>query len=76
MTTFRVYIAGGERDGELVYFTDDWEHPPILQIDPPMLMTAGTGYRLEATYDNDEDRNLGFGLLSTDEMMMLFGAYY
>ena len=76
MPEFRVYVSGGERDGELVYFTDDWEHPPILHVDPPMVMPAGTGYRLEATYDNYEDRNLGFGLLSTDEMMMLFGAYY
>ncbi len=76
MTEFRVYISGGESDGELVYFTNDWEHPPILHIDPPLVMESGTGFTLEATYDNDEDRNIGFGLLSTDEMMMLFGAYY
>ncbi len=76
MTEFKVFISGGARDGELVYYTNDWEHPPILQLDPPMLMPAGTGYTLETTYDNFEDRDLGFGLLSTDEMMMLFGAYY
>ena len=76
MTEFRVYIQGGDRDGELVYITFDWEHPPILDIDPPLLLKAGTGLRLEATYKNDEDRTLSFGLFSTDEMMILFGAYY
>ena len=73
---FKVFIHGGERDGELVYFSNDWEHPPILQIDPPLHLKAGEGLKLEATYDNWENRNLTFGLRSTDEMMILFGAYY
>jgi len=29
-----------------------------------------------ATYDNDTDGTISFGLLSSDEMMILFGAYY
>jgi hypothetical protein len=32
--------------------------------------------RLEATYNNTTNRTLRFGLLSVDEMMILFGAYY
>lgn len=76
MTEFKVYQVGGERDGELIYVSFDWEHPPILQMDPPLQLTAGQGLKLETTYDNDEDRDLGFGLRSTDEMMILFGAYY
>ena len=76
MTEFKVYIDGGLRDGELVYFTNDWEHPPILQLDPPLTLEAGMGLKLETTYNNFEDRPLEFGLLSSDEMMMLFGAYY
>jgi hypothetical protein len=76
MTEFKVFRVGGERDGELIYITYDWEHPPILQLNPPLTLEAGQGLRLEATYDNDEDRDLGFGLRSTDEMMILFGAYY
>jgi hypothetical protein len=76
MTEFKVLISGGTRDGELIYVTFDWEHPPILKLDPPLLLEAGQGLRLEAIYDNDEDRDLRFGLRSTDEMMILFGAYY
>lgn len=75
-TEFKVFVSGGERDGELVYYSDDWEHPPILQLDPPLELGGGEGLKLEATYDNDEDRDLTFGLRSTDEMMILFGAYY
>ncbi|MFK7952344.1 MAG: hypothetical protein AB8B73_05825, partial [Ekhidna sp.] len=76
MTEFKVYQVGGARDGELLYVSFDWEHPPILELDPPHVLEAGEGLRLEATYDNDEDRDLQFGLRSDDEMMILFGAFY
>ncbi len=76
MTQFNVYIDGGERNGELIYVSYDWEHPPILQLDPPLALKAGEGLKLEATYNNYEERDLRFGLKSTDEMMILFGAYY
>jgi hypothetical protein len=76
MTEFRVYAAGGENDGELVYITYDWEHPPIKEFDPPLVLESGQGFRLETTYDNPSSNSLRFGLRSTDEMMILFGAYY
>lgn len=70
---FEVVVAGGPRAGELVYAARDWQHPPILQLDPPLVLAAGQGLELVATYDNQTDRDLGYGLLSTDEMMILFG---
>lgn len=76
MTEFKVYAVGGDHNGELVYVSYDWEHPPILKLEPPLVIPAGGGLRLETTYDNQEDRDIGFGLRSTDEMMILFGAYY
>lgn len=76
MSEFKVYAIGGEPDGELVYISYDWEHPPILKLNPPLVIPAGGGLRLETTYDNQENRNIGFGLRSTDEMMILFGAFY
>jgi len=76
MTEFSIYVSGGPRDGELVYIAYDWEHPPILQLDPPLTLEAGQGLRLETTYNNWTSRTLHFGLLSEDEMMFLFGAYY
>ncbi len=76
MQEFEIYIVGGPRDGELIYFTDDWEHPPLLTFDPPITLESGQGLRAVATYDNTTDRTLRFGLLSEDEMMIIFGAFY
>ena len=76
MLEFRVEKVGGELDGELVYIAYDWEHPPILELDPPIHVKAGEGMKLIVTYDNWTDETLNFGLLSEDEMMILFGYYY
>jgi hypothetical protein len=76
MMEFRVELAGGPRDGELVYISTDWQHPPILELDPPLIIAPGDGLRLIATYNNWTNRGLTFGLLSQDEMMILFGYDY
>ena len=61
---------------ELIYLALDWDHPPIIEYDPPMVFHEGDGLELEATFYNDTDEEINFGLLSTDEMMILFGLYY
>tara|TARA_Y100000748_G_scaffold193946_1_gene162414 strand:- start:13156 stop:14499 length:1344 start_codon:yes stop_codon:yes gene_type:complete len=76
MTEFLVEIDGGDRDGEVIYWTNDWEHPPIINYNPPIIINAGEGLRLKATYDNPTNEPVGFGFKSTDEMMILFGWYY
>ncbi len=76
MVEFRVEMIGGAHDGELIYVAYDWEHPPILRFDPPLVLERGEGFRLEATYDNWTDQEVNFGLMSTDEMMILFGISY
>ena len=74
----RFDIEVGYSDGttDLVYTALDWEHPPILQLYDPLVLTQGMGIKLTATYDNWTDDDLQFGLLSTDEMMILFGYFY
>lgn len=76
MTEFKVEVVGGPRNGEVVYIAYDWEHPPILKIDPPLILEAGQGLKVNATYNNWTTRTIRFGLLSQDEMMILFGYYY
>ncbi|WP_235296261.1 hypothetical protein [Portibacter marinus] len=76
MEEFRVYIKGGSREGELVYYTNDWEHPPLIEFDPPLVLNQGQGLQCEATYFNESNSDIQFGLLSEDEMMILFGMYY
>ena len=75
-TEFAIEIAGGDRDGELIYVSYDYSHPPVLKLDPPLEINQGEGFRLIATYDNWRDYDVGFGFLSTDEMMIAFGKYY
>ena len=75
-TEFAVEIAGGERDGELIYISYDYSHPPVLKLDPPLEINQGEGFRLIATYDNWRDYDVSFGFLSTDEMMLVFAKYY
>jgi len=76
MTEFKVYIEGGDNDGELIYYTNDWEHPPLTEFDPPLRISDGQSIRCEATYFNETNNSKRFGLLSEDEMMILFGMYY
>ncbi len=73
---FRIEGVGGAHDGELLYWTSDWEHPPLLQLDPPLTFEAGDGIRLVTTYHNWTDEWIRFGPLSSDEMQFLFYIYY
>jgi hypothetical protein len=76
MTEFKIFIKGGDRDGELIYYTNDWEHPEIKEYDTPIVLKPGEGLTAEATYNNNTNNTVNFGLLSTDEMMIMFGSYY
>jgi hypothetical protein len=76
MTEFRVERVGGENDGELLYWSNDWEHPPLLELDPPLTFNKGEQIRLVTTYNNMTDKTIRYGLLSTDEMQFLFYVYF
>ena len=75
MTEFRIEGVGGEHDGELLYWTNDWEHPPLLHLDPPLTFNAGDAVRLKTTYNNTTDNTIRYGLLSSDEMQFMFYMY-
>lgn len=76
LTEFKIIVVGGPRNGEVVYQTTDWQHPPILTLNPPLTLQAGHGLKLVATYRNHKNITVKFGLTSEDEMMILFGYYY
>jgi len=73
---FNIYRIGGEDDGERIYWTSDWEHPPFLGFDPPLTVNPGEGFRLVTTYDNWTNNKIEFGPLSSDEMQFVFFLYY
>ena len=60
----------------IIYTALDYEHPPILELDPPLTLQQGQSIISGATYNNTTNDYVNFGLLSTDEMMIIFGLVY
>jgi len=73
---FVIKIAGGARNGEIIYTSTDWEHPDIINYPTPILLNAGEGLTSEITYNNTTNKTVTFGLTSEDEMGIIFGYYY
>ena len=76
MDKFDVKLIGGLNDNQTIYTALDWEHPPILELNPPLVLQYGMGLKLEVTYTNETNHDITFGLLGVNEMMILFGHYY
>ncbi|HVK39471.1 MAG TPA: hypothetical protein VNA88_13110 [Candidatus Kapabacteria bacterium] len=74
---FAIRIAGGPRNGELVYESTNWSHPPVVILnDNPIVLNAGEGLTSEVTYYNETTETIRFGLTSEDEMDIIFAYYY
>ena len=76
MTRFDIYINYSNGDSDLIYTALDYEHPPVLSLDPPLRLNIGESLTANVTYNNTTDDYVHFGLLSTDEMMIIFGLLY
>jgi hypothetical protein len=74
-TDFRVWWAGGELDGELIWTSTDWEQDIEHRFDEPVVVSAGTGFRWECAFANPTDATLSFGPQAGDEMCILFGSF-
>lgn len=75
-TDFTVWYSGGERDGEEIWSSHDWEHDTEYELPEPMVMRAGEGLRYRCTYENDSMRRIRFGTTVEDEMCMLYGPVW
>ena len=73
---FNIKIAGGPRNGELVYTNTDWLHPFVKPFLTPIVLQPGEGLTSEVTYYNSSSKAVAFGLTSEDEMNIIFGYYY
>ncbi len=69
---FEVYRSGGANDGELLYVSNDYQHPPYQFFEPPLEFQGGTGLRTKVYYNNETDRDITYGVTSEDEMGILF----
>lgn len=69
-TGFSVWVRGGERDGELLWYSGD----PVdtnLELSEPLRLLPGEGFRFQCDYRNTTDLELRFGVNASDEMCTL-----
>lgn len=59
-----------------LYVNTDWEHPAFTNFTTPLVLEVGDALVSVVTYNNVRDLPVGFGLLSTDEMNVIFGYAY
>jgi hypothetical protein len=74
-TDFPVHYAGGDRDGQLIFTSPNYEDPDFV-FDEPTLVRAGEGFSWTCNYHNTTESTLRFGVQATDEMCILFGHIY
>ena len=73
---FVIRINGGARSGEIVFETNSWSSPDIVNFAVPIELRAGEGLRSEITWNNTTSNTIRFGLTSQDEMGIIFGYYW
>lgn len=59
-----------------IYESWDWAEPPLLQIDPVLVLMRGERLRLSCQYFNTTDKTVRFGSGFYDEMCFMWLYYY
>lgn len=70
---FEIRVQRARGGEETVYVNTDWEHPAFQQFPTPLVLEPGDALVSVVTWNNVTDRTVRFGLLSTDEMDIIFG---
>lgn len=73
-TTFRVWFAGGPRDGELAWESQD-RRDNRFEPSTPLHLLSGEGFRFECSYLNGSARELRYGVSASDETCLLQAKY-
>ncbi len=76
-TSFTVWLAGGDRDGERVWTSSQWDQFTSYGFaDGAILLKAGEGFRFQCDYRNPTDEPIQFGSDATDEVCALHITYW
>lgn len=74
---FKVWFAGGDRDGQLIWNSRDWAAETRFTFPGgPIALKAGEGFRFECSFANSTDHDLRFGSGETDEQCMLISTFW
>lgn len=74
-TTFKVWRAGGDHDGELIWESGDRKQNRVGMPTPLHLM-PGDGFRFQCDYQNPTDRELRYGVSADDETCTLDAMFW
>jgi hypothetical protein len=74
-TSFGVWMSGGPRDGELVWYSPDPNATRVI-LPEPLKLAPGEGFRFQCDYRNTTDLELRYGVNATDEMCTLNATYW
>jgi hypothetical protein len=76
-TGFTVWFARGERDGERIWTSTQWDRDTRYEFPGgPVALAPGEGFRFECDYRNPLDEELRFGVNATDEVCVLRPTYW
>lgn len=73
---FEIHVRRASGTETTVYVNTDWEHPAHTVLATPLVLNPGDALVSVVTWNNVRDVAVGFGLLSTDEMNIIFGYAY
>lgn len=73
---FEIRVRRANGSESPVYVNTDWEHPAFITFASPLVLAPGDALVSVVTYNNPTDRLVTFGLLSSDEMNIIFGYAY
>jgi hypothetical protein len=75
-TGFHVWHVGGEKDGEHVWSSYDWDESLFVFPEGPIVVKKGTGLRFQCDYNNTLDKTLVLGRDFGQEMCIVLGAIW
>lgn len=74
---FEMWIADeeGERTGDPIYTSTNWDSPAIVTLDQPISIHEGQGLAFQCTYRNATDEPVIYGTGDHGEMCAVMSAY-
>lgn len=72
-----VHFVAATNTGANLIDTTDWDEPPLVSYDPPVMMNPADSITWTCTYNNDTGQTLTFGPSAlTNEMCIYLARYY
>jgi hypothetical protein len=76
LVTFETRMYDGQQtQADVLYTSDQWESPAVLDLAAPLHLKAGQGLTFTCHFDNKTAGAIGFGLTATSEMCAAMNAY-